>query len=100
MDLPGSNFRKSAMDERKSSMLSRSEKVASKSNVFCKDTKVTSKAICKALQGLDYCEAGNCDSPFTLEKECFVKFLLLIWFKYDHNTAKFHSQMYRDIIYR
>ncbi|TGZ52585.1 hypothetical protein DBV15_10513 [Temnothorax longispinosus] len=53
-NLPGSNFRKSATGERKSLMLGRSEKVASKSDVSCKDTKVTSEAICEALQGLDY----------------------------------------------
>lgn len=47
-----SNFRKNAKGERQSLMLSRSKKVASKSDVSYRDTKVTSEAICRALQGL------------------------------------------------
>jgi len=46
-----SNFRKNAKGERQSLMLSRSKKVASKSDVSYRDTKVTSEAICRALQG-------------------------------------------------
>lgn len=52
-DFSRSNFRKDARGERKSSMLSRSEKVASKSVASCKDTRVTSEAICEALRGLN-----------------------------------------------
>lgn len=81
-DHPGSNFRKSATGERKSSMLSRSEKVASKSDVSCKDMRVTSEAICEALQGLDCCET---DSIYHIEKGCSIKFLLLMLFKCNHN---------------
>lgn len=60
-----SNFRKSATGERQSLMLSRSKKVASKSDVSRKDTKVTSEAICRALQGLGCREAGE----FTIARE-------------------------------
>lgn len=53
--LPGTwNFRE-ATDGGKSLTSSRSEEVAGKSDVFYKDTKVTSKAIWEALQGLGCC---------------------------------------------
>lgn len=58
------NFRENeTTDEGKSSMSSRSEKVASKSDVSCKDTKVTSEAIWEDLQGLDCCETGEFGLP-------------------------------------
>ncbi|EFN81956.1 hypothetical protein EAI_11663 [Harpegnathos saltator] len=56
--------------EEKSSMPSRSEKVAGKSDVSCKDTKVTSEAICEALQGLDRCcEAAGEDETDYQERD-------------------------------
>jgi len=64
VDLSDSNFRKSATGERKSLMLSRSKKVVSKSDVSCKDTKVTSEAICEALQGLNCCEVNPIYHPY------------------------------------
>jgi hypothetical protein len=44
-------------------MSSESEKVAGRSDVSCKDTKVTSEAIYEALQGLDSSEASEFISP-------------------------------------
>jgi len=67
--LSHSIFEEGAAGERKTSMSSRSEEVAGKSDVSCKDTKVTSEAIYETLQGLNSSEASEFGLPSPIERK-------------------------------